>query len=256
MDNTQEAFSRLLTIMNELREQCPWDKRQTIDTLRSLTIEETYELTDAIIKKDWKGIKEELGDLLLHIVFYARIGEEQQQFTIEEVLHTICDKLISRHPHIYGNVHVNNEEDVRKNWEQLKMKEGKKSVLEGVPSSLPSIIKALRIQEKAAKIGFDWPDVVSVWNKVEEELGELKEAVQINNPKAVEEEMGDVLFSLINYARFVNVDPDTALESTNRKFIKRFQWMEKAVTEQSRNLSDMTLEELDELWDAAKRIGD
>ncbi len=254
MDNTQQAFFRLLTIMDELREKCPWDKKQTIDTLRSLTIEETYELTDAIMNKDWKGIKEELGDLLLHIVFYARIGKEQQQFTMEEVLNGICEKLISRHPHIYSDVHVSNEEDVKRNWEQLKMKEGKKSVLEGVPLSLSSLIKASRIQGKAAKIGFDWSDIAPVWNKVEEEIGELKEAVHSNNQQAMEEEMGDVLFSLVNYARFISIDPDTALENTNRKFIRRFQYMEQIASERLLHLASMTLEQLDELWNEAKAI--
>ncbi len=249
---TQQAFQRLLTIMDELREQCPWDKKQTIDTLRPLTIEELYELTDAIMNKDWKGIKEELGDMLLHIAFYARIGKEEEQFTMEEVLNGICDKLVYRHPHIYADVKVNNEEDVKKNWEQLKMKEGKESVLEGVPVSLSPLIKAARIQEKAAKIGFDWPDVAPVWNKVEEELAELKEAVGLKNQKDIEEEMGDVLFSLVNYARFINVDPDTVLENTNRKFIRRFQFMEKAALERSLQMTTMTLAEMDEIWNEAK----
>jgi MazG family protein len=248
----QQAFQRLLTIMDELREQCPWDKKQTIDTLRPLTIEELYELTDAIMNKDWKGIKEELGDMLLHIAFYARIGKEEGQFTMEEVLNGICDKLVYRHPHIYADVKVNNEEDVKKNWEQLKMREGKKSVLEGVPVSLSPLIKAARIQEKAAKIGFDWPDVAPVWNKVQEEIAELKEAVETKNQKDIEEEMGDVLFSLVNYARFINVDPDTALENTNRKFIRRFQFMEKVALERSLQMASMTLEEMDVLWNEAK----
>jgi MazG family protein len=249
----QQAFQRLLTIMDELREQCPWDKKQTIDTLRPLTIEELYELTDAIMNKDWKGIKEELGDMLLHIAFYARIGKEEGQFTMEEVLNGICDKLVYRHPHIYADVKVNNEEDVKKNWEQLKMREGKKSVLEGVPVSLSPLIKAARIQEKAAKIGFDWPDVAPVWNKVQEEIAELKEAVETKNQKDIEEEMGDVLFSLVNYARFINVDPDTALENTNRKFIRRFQFMEKVALERSLQMASMTLEEMDVLWNEAKK---
>ena len=248
----QQAFQRLLTIMDELREQCPWDKKQTINTLRPLTIEELYELTDAIINKDWKGIKEELGDMLLHIAFYARIGKEEGQFTIEEVLNGICDKLVYRHPHIYADVKVNNEEDVKKNWEQLKMREGKKSVLEGVPVSLSPLIKASRIQEKAAKIGFDWPDVPPVWNKVQEEIAELKEAVELKNQKDIEEEMGDVLFSLVNYARFINVDPDTALENTNRKFIRRFQFMERLALERSLQMASMTLAEMDLLWNEAK----
>lgn len=248
----QQAFQRLLTIMDELREQCPWDKKQTIDTLRPLTIEELYELTDAIMNKDWKGIREELGDMLLHIAFYARIGKEEGQFTMEEVLNGICDKLVSRHPHIYADVKVNNEEDVKKNWEQLKMREGKKSVLEGVPVSLSPLIKASRIQEKAAKIGFDWPDIDPVWHKVEEEIAELKEAVASKDQAAIEDEMGDVFFSLVNYARFVNTDPDTALENTNRKFIRRFQYMEKTAKERSLQLGSMSLEQMDELWNEAK----
>ena len=248
----QQAFQRLLTIMDELREQCPWDKKQTIDTLRPLTIEELYELTDAIMNKDWKGIREELGDMLLHIAFYARIGKEEGQFTMEEVLNGICDKLVSRHPHIYADVKVNNEEDVKKNWEQLKMREGKKSVLEGVPVSLSPLIKASRIQEKAAKIGFDWPDIEPVWHKVEEEIAELKEAVASKDQAAIEDEMGDVFFSLVNYARFVNTDPDTALENTNRKFIRRFQYMEKTAKERSLQLGSMSLEQMDELWNEAK----
>jgi len=250
----QQAFQRLLTIMDELREQCPWDKKQTIATLRPLTIEELYELTDAIMNEDWKGIKEELGDMLLHIAFYARIGKEEGKFTIEEVLNAICDKLVHRHPHIYGDVKVNNEDDVKKNWEQLKMREGKQSVLEGVPVSLSPLIKAARIQEKAAKIGFDWPEIQPVWNKVEEEIAELKEAVQLNDAAAIEEELGDVLFSLVNYARFINADPDTALENTNRKFIRRFQFMEKKALEQNLQMASMRLEQMDVLWNEAKLV--
>ncbi|MEO7308756.1 MAG: nucleoside triphosphate pyrophosphohydrolase [Chitinophagaceae bacterium] len=250
----QQAFQRLLTIMDELREQCPWDKKQTIDTLRPLTIEELFELTDAIMNKDWKGIKEELGDLLLHIAFYARIGKEEKQFSIEEVLNGICDKLVYRHPHIYADTKVNNEDDVKKNWEQLKMREGKKSVLEGVPVSLSSLIKASRIQEKAAKIGFDWPAIEPVWEKVEEEIQELKEAIQSGSQAAMEDEMGDVLFSLVNYARFINVDPDTSLENTNRKFIRRFRFMEKIALERSLHLASITLEQMDALWNEAKIV--
>ena len=248
----QQAFQRLLTIMDELREQCPWDKKQTIDTLRPLTIEEMYELTDAIMDKDWMGIKEELGDVLLHVAFYAKIGAEQEQFTMEEVLNGICDKLVSRHPHIYADVKVRDEEDVKKNWEQLKMKEGKTSVLGGVPKSLSALIKASRIQEKAAKIGFDWPDVKPVWGKVEEEISELKEAVGLQDQASIEDELGDVLFSLVNYARFVGVDPDTALENTNRKFIRRFQYMEKVAAEKGLQLNTMQLAQMDELWNEAK----
>jgi len=250
----QQAFQRLLTIMDELREQCPWDKKQTIDTLRPLTIEEMYELTDAIMDKDWKGIKEELGDVMLHVAFYAKIGAEQQQFTMEEVLNGICDKLVARHPHIYADVTVRDEEDVKRNWEQLKMKEGKTSVLSGVPKSLSALIKSSRIQEKAAKIGFDWPNINPVWNKVEEEMSELKEAVAFKEQDDIEEELGDVLFSLVNYARFLNVDPDTALEKTNRKFMRRFQYMEKVAAEKGLQLNSMDLAQMDELWNEAKAV--
>ena len=249
----QQAFQRLITIMDELRAQCPWDKKQTIETLRPLTIEELYELTDAILDKDWKNIKEELGDLFLHLVFYAKIGAEQNEFTLEEVLHGICDKLVYRHPHIYSDVKVNDEEDVKKNWEQLKMREGKKSVLEGVPASLTTLIKASRIQEKAAKIGFDWPDINQVWEKVEEEIAELKEAVANKDQQAIEDEMGDVLFSMVNYARFTNTDADTALENTNRKFIRRFQFMEKMASEKGVQLAELSLEEMDAMWNLAKK---
>lgn len=239
--------------MDELREQCPWDKKQTIHTLRQMTIEETYELADAVSDENWAGIKEELGDLMLHILFYARIGKEQHQFTLEEVLQQIAEKLINRHPHIYGDVKVNDAEDVKRNWEKLKIKEGKKSVLSGVPQSLPALIKALRIQEKAKQVGFEWDAKEQVFEKVEEELNELQEAVQNNDPLAMEEELGDVLFSLVNYARFLQVDPDRALERTNKKFIQRFTDMEAAAMAQGRDLKTMTLEEMDALWVQMKK---
>ncbi len=251
-NSTTAAFERLLGIMDDLREQCPWDKKQTIQSLRPLTIEETYELADAITEADWKGIREELGDLLLHIVFYARIGREQQQFTLEEVITGICDKLVFRHPHIYGDVQVRDEEDVKRNWEQLKMKEGKKSVLSGVPVSLPALVKALRLQEKAKQVGFEWDTREQVWEKVEEEAGELRQAVLSGDMDHAEEELGDLFFSLVNYARFLKVDPEGALERTNKKFISRFTRMEAAATAQGRSLSDMTLAEMDALWNAIK----
>ena len=258
MDTRLQAFERLLNIMDELREKCPWDKKQTIQTLRKLTIEETYELSDAIMKEDWKSIKEELGDLFLHLVFYSRIGKEQAQFDVAEVLNTVCDKLIFRHPHIYGDpetgqvVKVANEEDVKKNWEQLKLKEGKKSVLEGVPNGLPAINKAQRIQDKVRAIGFDWDDKSQVMLKIEEEIAELKEAVEIGNGTEIELEFGDVVFALINYSRFINVDAEAALEKTNQKFMKRFRWMENYAIENKLNMHEMNLEQLDEIWNLAK----
>ena len=257
---TSTSFQRLVDIMDELREKCPWDRKQTIQTLRPLTIEETYELADAITGEDWKGIKEELGDLLLHIVFYARIGKEQGQFTLEEVLHGICDKLISRHPHIYGEtagkeglVEVKNEEDVKKNWEQLKLKEGKKSVLSGVPVSLPATVKATRLQEKAGQVGFEWEVATQVWDKVKEEMEELQEAVALNDPAKIQEEYGDLTFSLINYARFLQIDAENSLELTNRKFINRFTRMEQEAQAKGRSLADMTLEEMDGIWNSIKK---
>ena len=258
MGETSSAFGRLVTIMDELREQCPWDRKQTIGTLRPLTIEETYELADAITEGDWKGIKEELGDLLLHIVFYGRIGREQGQFTLEEVINGICDKLISRHPHIYGStaqeglVEVKNEEDVKRNWEQLKLKEGKRSVLGGVPVSLPATIKATRLQEKAGKVGFEWEETAQVWEKVKEEMEELQEAVGAGDTGKIEEEFGDLVFSLVNYARFLQIDAENALERTNRKFIHRFTRMEEMARLQGRSLADMTLQEMDDLWNTIK----
>ncbi len=255
MEQKATAFLRLVTIMNELREQCPWDKKQTIHTLRSLTIEETYELIDSIDQEDWAGIKEELGDILLHLVFYAKIGSEQKQFELEEVINGVCEKLIHRHPHIYGDVKVANEDDVKRNWEQLKLKEGngKQSVLEGVPTSLPSIVKAWRIQEKAKQVGFEWENKEDVWKKVEEETAELKEAIQANDPAAIEDELGDLLFSLVNYARFLQVDPEKALEGTNRKFIKRFQAMEIIAKTAGKALATMSLTEMDAIWNEVKK---
>lgn len=239
--------------MDELRDKCPWDKKQTIHTLRQQTIEETYELADAITDKNWIGIKEELGDLLLHIIFYAKIGLEENKFTLQEVIDGICDKLIKRHPHIYGNVKVEDEEDVKKNWEQIKLSEGKKSVLSGVPKSLPAMVKAMRIQEKAKQVGFEWANKEQVWEKVEEEKSELLEAVDSGNPGHIEEEAGDLFFSVINYVRFLKVDAENALELTNKKFMKRFRQMEDAVQENGMSLGNMTLAEMDAIWDEIKK---
>jgi XTP/dITP diphosphohydrolase len=244
-----EAFTRLLKIMDDLREKCPWDRKQTIHSLRSLTIEETYELADSIADNDWKGLKEEIGDVLLHLIFYAKIGEEQGKFDIADAIHAECEKLIYRHPHIYGDVKVENEEDVKRNWEQLKLKEGKKSVLAGVPRALPAIIKSFRMQEKAAKVGFDWETKEQVWDKVQEEIGELKEAIALQSHDKMEDEFGDVLFSLVNYARFIGVDPESALERTNKKFKKRFEYVENHAP---KPLQEMTLAEMDALWNDAK----
>ena len=248
------AFNRLLDIMDELREKCPWDKKQTLESLRHLTIEETYELADAILDNDLQEIKKELGDVLLHIVFYAKIGSEKKAFDIGDVANSISDKLISRHPHIYGNVKVDNEEDVKRNWEQLKLKEGKKSVLEGVPKSLPAVVKASRIQEKVAGVGFDWEKPEQVWEKVQEELEELNEEIKKGNKENTEKEFGDVLFSMINYARFIDVNPENALEKTNKKFINRFQFLENAAKKEGKNLSDMTLTEMDVHWEKSKEF--
>ena len=248
-----DAFIRLVGIMDDLRDQCPWDKKQTIQTLRPLTIEEMYELADAITDKDWKGIKEELGDLMLHLVFYAKIGTEQQQFTLEEAIHGVCEKLIHRHPHIYGDVQVKDEEEVKQNWEKLKLKEGKKSVLAGVPVSLPAVVKATRLQEKARQVGFEWDNREQVWDKVTEETEELHEAVAANEPDKIEEEFGDLLFSLINYARFLQIDAENALERTNKKFISRFTRMEQLALQQGKPLADMTLAEMDAIWNAIKK---
>ena len=253
MQNTSDSFLRLVKIMDELREQCPWDKKQTIHTLRPLTIEETYELADAISENDWKGIKEELGDMLLHILFYAKIGSEQKQFELQEVMDGISEKLIYRHPHIYGDVKVADEGDVKRNWEKLKMKEGKKSVLSGVPPSLPAMVKATRIQEKAKQVGFEWEIREDVWKKVEEEIAELKEAMELNVPEKIEEEFGDVLFSLVNYARFLQVDPEGVLEKTNKKFIYRFQKMEEIAISEGKKLQDLSLVEMDSIWNEVKK---
>ena len=249
-----QAFDRLLTIMDELREQCPWDQKQTMETLRPLTIEETYELGDAILDADLNEVKGELGDLLLHIVFYAKIGSETNDFDISDVINGICEKLIHRHPHIYSDVEVKDETEVKQNWENLKLKEGKKSVLEGVPKSLPALVKASRIQEKVAGVGFDWEHSDQVWDKVEEEIGELKEEIKNNNHDAIEDEFGDVLFSLINYARFLNINPENALERTNKKFIKRFQYLENKAKGLQKSLSEMTLAEMDVYWEEAKNL--
>jgi MazG family protein len=246
-------FERLLQIMDELREQCPWDKKQTIETLRPLTIEEMYELADAIIEKDWKGISEELGDLLLHLVFYARIGKEQNQFTIEEVINKICEKLIHRHPHIYSDVKVADEEEVKMNWEKLKLKEGKTSVLAGVPNSLPAVVKAWRMQQKAKQVGFEWENKADVWKKVEEEILELQEAEQLGDQAAMEEEFGDLMFSLINYARFLQIDPETALERTNKKFRSRFMKVEAVAIANNTSVEKMTLQEMDAIWNQVKK---
>lgn len=253
MEPVANSFLGLVKIMDELRAQCPWDKKQTIHSLRPLTIEETYELADAITENDWKGIKEELGDILLHLLFYAKIGAEQNQFTLQEVIDGISAKLIHRHPHIYGDVQVTDEEDVKRNWEKLKMKEGKKSVLAGVPPSLPAIVKATRIQEKAKQVGFEWDNKEDVWKKVQEEMGELQEAIQTKAQVDIEEEFGDVLFSLANYARFLQVDAEGALEKTNKKFISRFQEMEAIALASGKQLSGMTLDEMDAIWNTVKQ---
>ncbi len=253
------AFNRLLTIMDELREQCPWDKKQTMDSLRHLTIEETYELSDAILEKNFPEIKKELGDLMLHNVFYARIASETDDFDIADVLNSVCEKLINRHPHIYGDVVAETEEQVKANWEQIKLKEGNKSVLGGVPSSLPALVKAMRVQEKARGVGFDWEEKRQVWEKVEEEMQEFKEHYNAEDEKTIdaekaEAEFGDLLFSLVNYARFIDINPETALERTNKKFIKRFQYLESKAKEAGKNLHDMTLAEMDVYWNEAKGI--
>jgi MazG family protein len=259
MTDITTSFGRLVGIMDELREKCPWDRKQTITTLRPLTIEELYELADAITNEDWSGIREELGDLLLHVVFYARIGSEQGKFSLEDVITGICEKLVARHPHIYGDtsreeglVEVRNEEDVKRNWEQLKLKEGKRSVLSGVPLSLPATVKATRLQEKAGKVGFEWEQAEQVWDKVKEEMAELEEAVGLKDPAKIEEEFGDLAFSLINYARFLHIDAENSLEKANKKFIARFTRMEQEARSKGRSLADMTLPEMDAIWDFIK----
>ncbi len=253
MNEKLVAFERLLTIMDELREKCPWDKKQTMQSLRHLTIEETYELTDAILENDLNEVKNELGDIMLHLVFYAKIASETNTFDISDVLNAICEKLIHRHPHIYGDVEVTDEEEVKANWEKLKLKEGKQSVLEGVPKSLPALVKAIRIQDKAKGVGFDWDNKDQVWEKVNEEIDELQVEIKAKSNK-VEDEFGDVLFSLINYARFLNINPEDALEKTNKKFIKRFQYLESESKKDGKELSDMSLEEMDLYWNRAKSI--
>lgn len=252
------AFERLLNVLNTLRLECPWDRKQTMESLRHLTIEETYELADAVLDKDLPEIKKELGDIMMHLVFYARIAEENNDFNIVDVLNSVCDKLINRHPHIYGDVEVTNEEDVKRNWEQLKLKEGNQSVLAGVPKSLPALVKAYRIQDKARGVGFDWEDKNQVWEKVEEELQEFRSELDITKDETIdfekaEQEFGDLLFSLINYARFLGINPENALEKTNKKFIQRFNHLEKRAKEEGKNLKDMSLAEMDMYWNEAKR---
>jgi XTP/dITP diphosphohydrolase len=257
MEEKLQAFARILKIMDELREQCPWDRKQTLESLRPLTIEETYELADAILQNDLKGIKEELGDLLLHIVFYAKIGEEKGAFDVASVINDLCEKLIARHPHIYGDVKVANEEEVKQNWEKLKLKEGKKSVLAGIPNSLPALIKAYRIQDKAAQVKFQWENIEDVWKKVDEETEELRaelRGVEPNKDK-VEEEFGDLLFAMVNYSRYLKLDPEAALERTNLKFIRRFKFIEEKAATQGKALTDMTLAEMDAIWNEAKVAG-
>jgi XTP/dITP diphosphohydrolase len=253
--NQLEALDRLLTIMDQLREGCPWDREQTMQSLRILTIEETYELGDAILDDDLQEVKKELGDLLLHIIFYSKIGSETKDFDIADVANSISEKLISRHPHIYGDVRVNNQEDVKRNWEQLKLKEGKSSVLEGVPKSLPAMVKANRIQDKVAGVGFDWEKPEQVFEKLQEELAELTHEVKQNDRDKIEAEFGDVLFSMINYARFLKVDPESALERTNKKFSKRFMYLEAKAKEMGKSLSEMSLQEMDVFWEQAKKLG-
>lgn len=254
-----EAFDRLLTVMDELRENCPWDKKQTMESLRHLTIEETYELSDSILDADWKEVRKELGDLMLHMAFYSRIASEEKWFDMADVLNSICDKLIERHPHVYGDVVANDEQTVKENWEKIKLKTGNKSVLEGVPKSLPALVKAIRVQDKARGVGFDWEKKEQVWQKVEEEMGEFKKEFNaesneaINKEKAVAE-FGDLLFSLVNYARFINIDPEEALERTNKKFIKRFQYLETESAKDGKKMGEMTLAEMDEYWELAKKL--
>lgn len=249
-----QAFDRLLTIMDELREKCPWDQKQTMESLRHLTIEETYELGDAILDKDLPEIKKELGDILLHIVFYAKIGSETNDFDIADVINSLCEKLIYRHPHIYGDVTVEDEKQVKENWEKLKLKEGKKSVLQGVPKSLPALVKANRIQDKVSGVGFDWEEPEQVFEKLQEELAELQVEIKKADTDKIEAEFGDVLFSMINYARFLKVDPENALERTNKKFIKRFQYLEEKAEALGKSLKDMTLAEMDVFWEEAKKL--
>ena len=253
MDVRLQAFERLLNIMDDLRAKCPWDKKQTLESLRYLSIEEMYELSDAILDKEMQEVKKELGDIMLHLVFYAKIASETKQFNITDVLNGICDKLVHRHPHIYGNIEATTEEDVRKNWEKIKLKEGKKSVLEGVPRSLPAMVKAIRIQEKVRGVGFDWDDSEQVWEKVQEELQELKTEIKVGDKAKTEQEFGDLLFSLINYSRFIDINPEDALERTNKKFIQRFQQMESVLNEEGKELSEMVLSEMNMYWERTKK---
>ena len=248
-----EAFGRLLDIMDDLREKCPWDRKQTMQTLRPLTIEELYELTDAILEEDYQEVKKELGDILLHIIFYAKIASETQLFDIEQVIDAFCEKLIERHPHIYGNISVDNEEQVKQNWEKIKLQKGSKGVLSGVPKSLPSLVKAYRIQEKVAGVGFDWQYKEEVWEKFKEEVAELEKEVQQNNHALAEKEMGDVFFSLVNYARFLKINPENALSLTNEKFIQRFQYLESKAKEQGIEITELSLQEMNHLWEASKQ---
>lgn len=253
MNETSKSFEKLLEIMDTLRENCPWDKKQTLESLRYLTIEEMYELSDAIMENDLDEIRKELGDLMLHIVFYAKIGKEKSAFDMKSILDGICEKLINRHPHIYGDVKVNNAEDVKSNWEKIKLKEGRKSVLEGVPKALPAMVKAYRIQEKVKGVGFDWEEPHQVWDKVLEEINELKDEIRNNSSKElIEKEFGDVLFAMINYSRFLDINPEDALERTNKKFIRRFKYLEKKADEKGKSLHDMTLAEMDVYWEEAK----
>lgn len=245
-------IDRLVVIMNELREKCPWDKKQTIDSLRQQTVEELYELTDVLESKDWKGIKEELGDMLMHIIFYSKIAQEENHFQIQDVINGICEKLIQRHPHIYGDVKVENAEDVKKNWERIKLKEGKKGVMSGIPGTMPSLIKSMRIQEKAAKVGFEWENRDDVWKKVEEEKSELLEALEQKDNASAEAEAGDLLFSIVNYIRFLKIDADKALKLTNEKFLNRFAEMENAAMEKDKTLPEMSLQEMDQIWNEIK----
>ncbi len=252
MQNSLDAFGRLLSIMDDLRAQCPWDKKQTMESLSHLTIEEVYELYDAIMDKNLDEVKKELGDIMLHLVFYAKIASETGEFTITEVLHSVCDKLVERHPHIYGDVKASTVEEVKANWEKIKLKSGKNSVLEGVPKSLPALVKAIRIQEKARGVGFDWPDEKGVWEKVKEEWNELEDARNKENQADMEEEFGDLMFSLVNLSRFMNINPEEALTKANLKFISRFQWMETTSRENGKAFSDLTINEMDQLWNQAK----
>jgi XTP/dITP diphosphohydrolase len=252
IEEKKEAFERLLNIMDDLREGCPWDRKQTLDSLRYLTIEETYELSDAILSKDYEELKGEIGDIMLHMVFYSKIASEKKEFDVADVLNAICDKLVHRHPHIYGDVEAKTEEEVKANWEELKLKEGNKSVLQGVPKSLPAVVKASRIQEKVKGVGFDWDNKDQVWDKVQEEIQEFREEEKNGNKERMEEEFGDLMFSLINYARFIGVNPEDALEKTNRKFIKRFQYLEEKTNSQNQSLKEMSLEEMEAIWQEAK----